>query len=119
MLLETDSWDHYCQTQDELFDVGKYRVQGQATVNDEPVTTISGDRQAIRSIRVWSQWWGCADPSALEAEILTCADQIRVMQPKFHARRDWSRYSDKELSDMKRQHRRELLELVGRGYRND
>ncbi|MEC3953782.1 hypothetical protein VMT65_12150 [Nocardia sp. CDC153] len=116
MLLETDTWDRYIELSDELFGFGNYRVQGPATMNDEPVMTISGDREMIRSIRVWSQWWGCADSYALEAEILACADKIRAMQPKFQARRDWSRHSDEDLVEMKRQHRRELLELLGRGY---
>ncbi|WP_460720101.1 hypothetical protein [Nocardia heshunensis] len=113
MLLETSTWEQYSRLRDELFGAGRYRVHGQALQNDEPVTTIIGNRENIRSIRVWSQWWGCADPYAIESEILACADQIRSMQQKFHAQRDWSRYSDAQLAEFKNQHRQELIDARG------
>ncbi|MFI1920548.1 hypothetical protein [Nocardia sp. NPDC020380] len=110
LLLEAETWDEYRGLQDELFATGHYRVNGQATQNDEPVVTISGSRESIRSFRVWSQWWGCADPYAIEAEIMACVAKIRAAQPKFTLKRDWSNYTDEQLSELKRDHQRRLIE---------
>ncbi|NNH75871.1 hypothetical protein HLB23_39485 [Nocardia uniformis] len=114
LLLEAETWEEYSHLKDELFASARYRAHGQATDNDEPVMIISGDREAIRAIHVWQQWWGCADPLALEAEILTCVAKIRSAQPKFvSAQRDWSRYTDDQLFELKNQHRRRLIESTG------
>ncbi|UGT43059.1 hypothetical protein LTV02_06610 [Nocardia yamanashiensis] len=110
MLLEADTWDRYSQLQSSLFGLGSYQVSGPSIDGGEPVMTVVGNREQIHSIRVWPQWWGCADPYAIEGELLDCARQVRALQPVFSSRRDWGRYTDAELSEMNDYHRRDLLE---------
>lgn len=112
LLLETETWDEYSQLQDELFGFGRYRVHGQVMFNDEPVVSVTGNREFIDSIHVWGHWSGCADPYAIEGEIISCVNKIRAAQPKITARRDWSRFTDEQLVELKDEHRRILIESI-------
>ncbi|MFC9999539.1 hypothetical protein [Nocardia sp. NPDC127526] len=109
MLLETTTWNKYCRVHDDLQSDGDYLVRGAATQYGKAVVSMSGNRQAIRSITVSPLWPGCSDSRALEAEVLWCADQIRALRPKFAAKGDWARHSDAELFELQRRHRQQLM----------
>ncbi|SUA80444.1 Uncharacterised protein [Nocardia otitidiscaviarum] len=110
LLLEAETWTQYCKIRDGLFNLTDYTVTGYSIVDDEPVVIISGDKEAIRSIRVWPQWQGCTDPYAIEGEILACTAKIRASQLKFAIHGDWSQYSDEQLSELKDRHQYRLIE---------
>ncbi|WP_306356776.1 MULTISPECIES: hypothetical protein [unclassified Nocardia] len=110
LLLEAETWDEYSRLQAQLYSFRQYHAHGSATVNDEPAVSILGDLERIRSIQVWSQWSGCADSYQIEGEIFECVHRIRASQPRYAVRRDWSRYTDEQLTELKDAHRRNLIE---------
>ncbi|MGX1810163.1 hypothetical protein ACWIGI_30985 [Nocardia sp. NPDC055321] len=114
MLLETTTWNKYCRLQDELLSDGRYLMNGAATQYGRAVVTLTGNRDAIDSIEVAPTWPGCADPQALEAELMWCADRIRALRPKFVPQHDWSAHTDDELLELQQRHRRTLIELSAR-----
>ncbi|MFE6860790.1 hypothetical protein [Nocardia sp. NPDC057668] len=114
MLLETTTWNKYCRLQDELLSDGQYLMNGAATQYGRAVVAVSGNRDAIHAIEVAPTWPGCADPYALETELMWCADRIRALRPKFAAQHDWSAHTDDELLELQQRHRRKLIELSAR-----
>ncbi|WP_067821245.1 hypothetical protein [Nocardia inohanensis] len=110
MLLETRTWNKYCRIQDDLLSDGNYLIRGATTQYAKPVLSMTGNRESIHSITVSPLWPGCTNPRVLEKEVLWCADRIRDLRPKFAPTRDWSSYSDEELFDLQRRHRRQLMQ---------
>lgn len=109
MLLETATWNKYCRVQDELLSDGDYLINGALTQYGRAVVTLTGNCESIHSITVSPHWSGCADPQAIEAEILWCVNQIRALRPKFIPEQDWSGYTDDELLELQRLHKRQLI----------
>ncbi|MBF6260222.1 hypothetical protein IU468_28615, partial [Nocardia farcinica] len=94
VLLETETWDQYCEVSSSMVGGGRYTVSGRIEVGSgHPVTAVA-DRRYLRSIAVWSDWAAAVHPDDLGDEILTCAERIRSMRPRFSVRYDYSRYSE-------------------------
>ncbi|WP_280510068.1 hypothetical protein [Nocardia farcinica] len=110
VLLETETWDQYCEVSSSMVGGGRYTVSGRIEVGSgHPVTAVA-DRRYLRSIAVWSDWAAAVHPDDLGDEILTCAERIRSMRPRFSVRYDYSRYSDADLEYHLDRHRLRLLE---------
>ncbi|MFR9751100.1 hypothetical protein ACL02S_08695 [Nocardia sp. 004] len=114
VLLETRTWEQYCEVSSSMVNGARYEVNGRVVIEGRHPVTVSADRRYLRSITVWSDWAARTHPEGIVDEILWCADNIRSLRPKFTVRGDYSRYSDADLEYHLDHHRLQLLqEKVG------
>ncbi|MFB7876214.1 hypothetical protein ACFC06_13235 [Nocardia sp. NPDC056064] len=110
ILLETETWDQYCETSSSMIGGGRYDVHGRMIIGAQHPVSVTADRRYVCSIKVWHDWAARSHPDDIGDEILVCAERIRSLRPKFVVHRDYSRYSDADLEYHLNRHRERLLE---------
>ncbi|MGW5727540.1 hypothetical protein [Nocardia beijingensis] len=110
LLLETETWEQFCETSSRIIRDAEYQVHGKMETADGYPVEVGADRTYLRSIMVSPTWPGSTQPHQLSDEILWCAHQIRSLRPSFEARQDYSRYSEVDLEYHLDRHRERLLD---------
>lgn len=111
VLLETGTWDQYCEVSSSMMSSGAtYRIHGTAVTGGVPAVTVTADRMYLKSFEIRSDWIAVAHPDQISDELLRCADQIRLRRPRFGVDRDYSRYSEEDLKFSLDRHRSRLID---------
>lgn len=114
LLLESQSWADYRETQTRIFTRGVFDVHGRALIDYRPIVSMTADCFQVRSMHVWVGWGQQVDPIQISDEVLSCADRVRTLRPTFKVEGDYSRYADEDLEYQLVRHRDNLIRELGR-----